>query len=234
MAGGGHGRLGPIETAIRARDYTALIDEIRRRVVIDPARGCWVWTGRRSPGSYAQIGRSGTASFVHRIVAWAAAGWPHTLSAFPITHHRCGVSLCVRPDHLVAATQLLNLTESTVRKALTNRISELEAVVRLLAPDHSVLDPIPMGESPLPLPRIPGMAFESEHQRTKRERALARTARAREENRLRRFEQVARVVRLRQEGLSKQAALERAQLGRSVFDLWFPRWLERGGAGGAS
>ena len=62
--------------------------------------GCWEWAGKRYAGKYgygrARVGDRVPA--VHRL-AWELAHGP--IPAGMHLFHRCGVRLCVRPDHMV-------------------------------------------------------------------------------------------------------------------------------------
>jgi hypothetical protein len=87
--------------------------------------GCWVWTGKKTPGGYGQIqagGRGSGMAYVHRItyeifVAPIRAGLriDHTCHTKALQDGTCagGVTCrhraCVNPSHLQAVTQRENL-----------------------------------------------------------------------------------------------------------------------------
>src|SRR5699024_1422886 len=63
-------RLGPLESAIQARDAELLIRTFRGRCEVDGSRNpCWIWKGARNSAGYAYMGRAGTNRIVHRVVA---------------------------------------------------------------------------------------------------------------------------------------------------------------------
>ena len=86
----------------------------------------------------ADIGHDGYATSVkdsngksiktHRLVYRVMVGEPGPLQV----HHACGNRACIKPDHLVLATQLQNTAEMHARHAYETRIAELEAEVARL------------------------------------------------------------------------------------------------------
>ena len=228
----GNSRLGPIASAIKARDSQALLDAIRSRCRVDPTTGHWIWLGRKSPEGYPMTGRSGSAASVHRLAAWTIVQMRGELADYPSAAHQCSVRWCCNPAHVFFTPQYLNVLEMKVRVALTQHIDVLTEEVRRLDPGNRVLGTFPMGETPLPAPPLPGSHYLSPRRRRKLEEARAQSARDRDANRVRRFQEVKRAGQLMEAGLTLAEALKLLGLSRSVYDLWAPRyaaWLEQGG-----
>jgi hypothetical protein len=83
-------RLGRSESAVQAQDWESLREEIQAKCYIDPndVDPCWVWLGARDASGYSFSGRTTTRRFVHRLVAWAVAGFPGELTDFPSVRHQ--------------------------------------------------------------------------------------------------------------------------------------------------
>lgn len=87
-------------------------DRIWARVHIDLSTpdACWLWTGATN-GRYGKIKGDEPRSlvYVHRLVfEWFAGPIPEGM----VVDHLCRTPLCVRPDHLRAATPRENLLNS--------------------------------------------------------------------------------------------------------------------------
>lgn len=67
--------------------------------------GCWLWLGRPGPNGYGKMAVAGVEDYAHRISYKLANGEiPDGLEI----DHTCRIRLCVRPDHLRAATSKQN------------------------------------------------------------------------------------------------------------------------------
>lgn len=76
-----------------------------RRVEVDDATGCWVWTGTMDQNGYARMNDQGKQWTVHR--------WSYVRSCgnVPIglqLDHLCRNRACVNPDHLEPVTARVN------------------------------------------------------------------------------------------------------------------------------
>lgn len=83
--------------------------KIEARIEIDPATGCWVWTGPTSGtgrgGGYPRMSLDGQTVAVH-IVAWTNAhGF---VPGRKQLDHTCRNRLCVNPAHLELVTHREN------------------------------------------------------------------------------------------------------------------------------
>lgn len=68
-------------------------------------QGCWLWTGAANRyGIYAP--KTGVTELAHRL---AFMLWKGPIPEGLEIDHRCGVSLCVNPDHLKAVTHWENV-----------------------------------------------------------------------------------------------------------------------------
>ena len=59
-------------------------------------------------------------------------------------HHTCANARCVNPEHLQPVTHRENMAEMLARNSYLDRIAELEEVIRELAPNHEVLNRVPI------------------------------------------------------------------------------------------
>ncbi|WP_185982257.1 HNH endonuclease [Arthrobacter sp. KBS0703] len=144
---GWFGRLGRLRQAIIQCDGPAVLDILKSRCTIDPEDpgACWIWTGAKRSG-YGFIGRGPTNRLAHRVSWEAIRSFTEELGALSV-HHKCGVRLCINPQHLAAVTHLENIAEMFSRKQYERRIHELEEALRQLDPDHPLLRRLP---KPLP------------------------------------------------------------------------------------
>lgn len=107
------------------RDINAIAGIVERKseqffAKVNKASGCWIWTG--------SIDKQGYGSFpiringkchnwrAHRISYWFAY---RTLP--PIIDHVCNTPACVRPDHLVEATDRENILRGSSPSAINAR-----------------------------------------------------------------------------------------------------------------
>ena len=72
-----------------------------------PGEGCWLWTGARTDRGYGSLSRAFYPRLAHQYSFKLAYGYvPRTI------HHKCEVKHCVRPEHLVDASQSQNVLAS--------------------------------------------------------------------------------------------------------------------------
>jgi hypothetical protein len=88
----------------RANSYNEH-DAFWNKVMPEPNTGCWLWTGFCDEDGYGQFHTRGKNWKPHR--------WSYTHFVGPIPEgleidHRCRVHCCVNPEHLDAATVLVN------------------------------------------------------------------------------------------------------------------------------
>lgn len=69
---------------------------------------CWEWTGAKNSRGYGQISYRGRVVYAHRISLELATG--KALGGL-YACHRCDNPVCIRPEHLFAATQKENLRD---------------------------------------------------------------------------------------------------------------------------
>jgi hypothetical protein len=212
-------RRGPIERALSTRDRDLLITTVESRSASD-GNGCWVWKGAKNQNGYAYCGRLASHHIVHRIVAWAEAGFPGELRTFPPVGHACGQRACVNPQHLSPVTSHMNSIEASLRNALLRRIKALEEVVRLFDAEHEVLD----------YPQLKNTSHGHAIGNTRSQVHPAATVRRFKQkgdfeerqrlNSVRRFEQVLAVRKYRADGLNVPESLAKVGISRAVFDDW--------------
>jgi hypothetical protein len=77
-------------------------------VELDSFYGCWLWTGRVKENGYGAKG----LGLAHRAV-WTAEVGP--IADGMVLDHLCRRRLCVRPEHLEAVTQSVNLKRLSAR-----------------------------------------------------------------------------------------------------------------------
>lgn len=80
---------------------TTFEDRLLSRYDVDPATGCWRWTGTLMNSGYGQIGRHGRNVCAHR------AMWEHHHGPIPrglTIDHMCLDRRCVNPAHMEVVT----------------------------------------------------------------------------------------------------------------------------------
>jgi hypothetical protein len=76
------------------------------KVALPDARGCLVWTGPGSGTGYGKFRRFRRSVFAHRFAYMALVG---PIADGLVLDHLCRNRACVRPDHLDAVTQRVNV-----------------------------------------------------------------------------------------------------------------------------
>jgi len=95
--------------------------------------GCWLWTGSRCNGGYAQVRRKGRMIMLHRYVHEAMVG---PISDGLDLDHLCRVRHCCNPRHLEPVTR----KENIARGELRNVIQELAQARTECCKGHSYED----------------------------------------------------------------------------------------------
>lgn len=75
-------------------------------IVIDPASGCWLWSGYLNKQGYGRCQRDGRLVMAHRYVYEKYRG---PIEAGKQLDHLCRVTSCVNPDHLEQVTNSENV-----------------------------------------------------------------------------------------------------------------------------
>ena len=223
-------RFGPIERSIRTEDWDLLVSEIESRTKSDPSDpdSCWIWTGSLRANGYAYVGRAERNRLVHRIVAWAYAGFNGEIREFPEVHHTCGRKACVNPTHLLPTTSLINILEARVRNAVLRRNRALEDAVRQIFPAHPLLSP-EWELKDIPEVTMAQLTESSESRRSRLRRLDVKTAyeRSLEVHRANRFQQVLAVDTLFAKGATRKDSLKGAGMSRQAYDDWSRRLRSR-------
>jgi hypothetical protein len=137
----------PIVLAVSSGRYMDLLKLVKERSV--PQRlspwfddECWVWQGSRDTRGYASGPRQLPTTLVRCICELRLGMKLGSQSA----HHTCGMgsSACVRPSHIVPATQAANMAEMLARQSLEARIRELTAALEEEHPNHPLLQLVPV------------------------------------------------------------------------------------------
>ena len=132
-------RRSDLRKAYEANDYKGMLKAIEKRAKVAKT-GCWEWNRLDSEGyPRAKIGRKHVS--VHRLSLEAKHNAPLGSQA---AHHICANTKCVNPDHLQPVTHRDNVAEMLARHSYLDRIAELEEVIKEIAPNHEVLDRVPI------------------------------------------------------------------------------------------
>jgi hypothetical protein len=128
-------------------DYMAFLELLKNDTVPQQLSSwfeseCWVWQRNRDPGGYA-VGPRRLPTTMIRCICELRLG---KKLGSQHAHHNCGMGSkgCVRPSHIVPATQAANAAEMLARQSLEARIRELTAALEEERPDHPLLQLIPV------------------------------------------------------------------------------------------
>ena len=133
------GRRSDLRKAYEANDYKGIREAIEKRAKATKT-GCWEWKQLDRTG-YPRMIIEGKHIAVHRLSLEAKYEAPLGGQA---AHHMCANTKCVNPEHLQPITHRENMAEMLSRRAYVDRIAELEEVIKGLAPNHEVLNRVPI------------------------------------------------------------------------------------------
>lgn len=109
------------------------IDEVEwlmRNRYVDPATGCWEWTGARFNGRYGMVRYKGSYVGAHRVV------WLETFGPVPAglwVLHTCDNPPCFNPAHLWLGTHQENMLDKVAKRRDNSPHSERHPRTRLTA-----------------------------------------------------------------------------------------------------
>lgn len=206
------GEKGRLRTALEDGTLAELQDVLRERCDVDASdpNTCWVWTGNRN-GQYPYIrGHRGLNEYAHRAI-WrkAHARIPEGMQI----HHRCAKTLCIRIEHLQLVSGSENRAEMLARRALENRILDLEEALQATAPGHPMLS----AGLDRAVNLMAGTTWTDPAARMERLRT-ARTMHA--SHRAMRARQVAEVQARRDSGMTATTACAMVGIHKSTYYKW--------------
>lgn len=73
---------------------------------VNKTPGCWIWTANKSPEGYGQFWLGGRLVPAHR---WSYESENGAIPKGLVLDHRCRERGCVRPEHLDAVTESINI-----------------------------------------------------------------------------------------------------------------------------
>ncbi len=82
------------------------------RRTVDPATGCWLWTGAKDPKGYGNVWHEGRSDKAHRVAFRLTKG---PIPPGMMVLHACDRPSCINPDHLHAGTAKQNTREMIER-----------------------------------------------------------------------------------------------------------------------
>ena len=129
----------PLLKAYEDGDHKGVLEAIEERAT-KAKTGCWEWPSL-NPYGYPHTRIAGKYILVHRLSLEAKYEAPLGEQS---AHHMCANTKCVNPEHLQPVTHRENVAEMITRRAYIDRIAELEEVIKGLAPDHEVLNRVPI------------------------------------------------------------------------------------------
>ena len=102
--------------------------------------GCWEWR-RLDKSGYTRVAIGKKDFLVHRLSLEMKHDAPLGSQA---AHHICANTKCINPEHLQPVTHRENTAEMLARHSYLDRIAELEEAIKEIAPNHEVLDRVPL------------------------------------------------------------------------------------------
>ena len=129
----------PLRKAYEDGTAEQVLDALKKAATVTED-GCWEWKQLDSTG-YPRAKIGGRHIAVHRLSLEAKYEAPLGSQA---AHHMCANAKCVNPEHLQPVTHRENTAEMMARRAYIDRIAELEEVIKGLAPNHEVLNRVPI------------------------------------------------------------------------------------------
>lgn len=115
----------------------ATVRRLLSRVEVDPATGCWLWTGGATPKGYGRFRVGGRLYYPHRLTFVHFVG---ELGDDEQVDHLCGEERCCNPDHLESVTVVQH-----VRRTRARRLASDPEPPILLVGEATVGD-VPFGE----------------------------------------------------------------------------------------
>ena len=132
-------RRSPLRKAYESNDYKGILEAIEERAKVAKT-GCWEWKKLDSTG-YPRAIFGDKHIAVHRMSLEAKHEAPLGSQA---AHHICANTKCVNPEHLQPVTHRDNIAEMLARHSYLKRIAELEDAIKEIAPNHEVLNRVPI------------------------------------------------------------------------------------------
>ena len=129
----------PLRKAYEDGTAEQVLDALKKAATVTED-GCWEWKQLDSTG-YPRVKFGGRHMAVHRLSLEAKYEAPLGSQA---AHHMYANAKCVNPEHLQPVTHRENTAEMMARRAYIDRIAELEEVIKGLAPNHEVLNRVPI------------------------------------------------------------------------------------------
>jgi hypothetical protein len=88
---------------------TDIMDQYGDRISPEPNSGCWLWTGAitSKPKPYALVKMRGKTYRMNGVIKKLLG------LQGDVMRHKCGVTICVNPQHLAAGTQRDNMQDMT-------------------------------------------------------------------------------------------------------------------------
>jgi hypothetical protein len=96
--------------------------EIRERIEVDPASGCWQWTGKKAGSGQAMLYvGDGKSEIAYRVIYRMITG-----SLPKVLRHTCDNRACVNPSHLLPGSIRDNNNDASRRGKIKRKLSDRE------------------------------------------------------------------------------------------------------------
>jgi hypothetical protein len=104
-------------------------ERLQSRLVLDPIKGCWLWTGTTISNGYGCMWYEGKPEYTHRVAAviyldFDLASGLHVL-------HQCDTPNCVNPSHLSTGTHRDNMLDAAAKGRLGKKKLDAGKVSRI-------------------------------------------------------------------------------------------------------